>query len=65
MLKDGSMVTGGRAGVLPKGMQYGTKLKVIEEVEGTAVAEEHAMATVIKSVEGLMPTYDEAIKQPD
>ena len=63
MLKDGSAVTGGRAGVLPKGMQYGTKLKVVEEVEGTA--EEHAMATVIESAEGLMPTYDEAIKRPD
>ena len=60
MLKDGSAVTGQRVKVLPKGMEDVPNPKAVEEVEGTA--EEHTMAMVIESAEGLMPTYKEALK---
>lgn len=32
---------------------------------GDVAVEDYAMATVIESAEGLMPTYDEARKRPD
>jgi hypothetical protein len=58
MLRDGTGTTGAwsKSNPLPQGMQPGDKA-VIEE--------ESAMATVIESAEGLMPTYDEAVKRPD
>ena len=61
MLKDGSATTGQRS-ILPKGMQPGSVIKPVEE---SIEEEEHTMATVIKSVEGLMPPYKEARKRPD
>jgi hypothetical protein len=55
MLRDGAGVTGSRGGVLPKGMQQGTKEPDID----------HAMATVIDSAQGLTPTYAEERRRPD
>jgi transposase InsO family protein len=77
MLRDGSAVTGERMRLLPKGMQGGSTIveDVVIDDEGvddeSAVAEyesiatEYAMASVIGSAEGLMPTYQEARKRPD
>jgi hypothetical protein len=59
-LREGMGVTGERSkgNTLPKGMQSGNKAL-------TTLEEESAMATVIESAEGLMPTYQEARKRPD
>ena len=57
MLKDGTATTGQKS-ILPKGMRA-------VETSDESVEAEHAMATVIESVEGLMPTYEEAQKRPD
>ena len=73
MLKDGSGVTGSRAGgILPRGMQTSTSNppdEINEAEHATAVniesEIEHAMVTVVESVEGLMPTYEEAKRRPD
>ena len=73
MLKDGSAVTGSRAGgILPRGMQLGTSKPPDERIEtehATAVniesKIEHAMATAVGGMEGLEPTYEEAQKRPD
>ena len=47
--------------MLPKGMQENlVRARVIDEV-----AEEHVMASVVKSADGYMPTYKEALKCPD
>ena len=64
MLKEGSGVTGERSRlgvqrILPAGMRG-----IPENVE-SSVAEEYAMATVIESVEGLMPSYEEVRKRSD
>ena len=62
MLKDGTATTGSRSkDVLPKGMRPGSIVEAVDE----RVVEEHAMATVIESTEGSMPTYEEALKRPD
>jgi hypothetical protein len=66
MLKDGSAVTGQRltqgvSNVLPRGMQQGSRVESVDD----GVVGEHAMATVIESVEGLTPTYEEARKRSD
>ena len=61
MLKEGMAVTGQRKGILPVGMREGTVVTSGDDAE----AEEHAMATVIESAEGVMPTYEEACKRPD
>ena len=62
MLKDGSGTTGGRSGdVLPKGVQSGSIVEAMDE----SVEAEHAMASVVEMTEGLMPTYEEALKRPD
>jgi Reverse transcriptase (RNA-dependent DNA polymerase)/gag-polypeptide of LTR copia-type/GAG-pre-integrase domain len=60
MLNDGSATTGNKS-VLPKGMRPIPKPTptIDEEVE------EHAMASVIESAEGLMPSYQEALRRPD
>jgi hypothetical protein len=61
MLKEGSGITGQRSkDGLPKGMQSGSTIETVDE----SVAE-HAMATVIESAEGTMPTYEEARRRPD
>jgi hypothetical protein len=68
MLKDGSAVTGSRTGgVLPRGMRPGTSTVAGggSEVEIDESDVDHAMASVLESVEGLMPTYQEARKRPD
>ena len=71
MLKGRSAVTGNRGGVLPKGMRPGTIIdKGLEAREEHAAAVskvevDYAMATVVESVEGLTPTYEEARKCPD
>jgi transposase InsO family protein len=62
MLLEGSAVTGTRS-ILPRGMQQGSRVPVEDVDDG--VVEEHAMATVIESVEGLTPTYEEARKRSD
>ena len=61
MLKDGSATTGQKS-ILPKGMQE-NPVPIDETPEEQA--EEHAMASVIESAEGSMPTYEEALKRPD
>ena len=61
MLKEGTAVTGQRTGILPKGMRGGSNVESAVDVD----VEEHAMASVIESAEGIMPTYDEARKRPD
>ena len=57
MLKEGSAVTGQRS-ILPRGMQQGSRVESVDD----GVVEEHAMATVIESAEGLQLTYEEAKK---
>ena len=59
MLKEGTAVTGQRTGILLKGMRGGSTVESVVDVE------EHAMASVIKSAEGIMPTYEEAQRRPD
>lgn len=66
MLKEGSAVIGRRAGgTLPKGMQHGSTVNK-EIKHATAVGLEleinYAMATVVESMEGSMPTYGEGKK---
>lgn len=59
MLKECSAVTGTRTKeLLPKGMQSGS---VVDE----EIVAEHAMASVIESMEGSMSSYEEALKRPD
>ena len=60
MLKEGSAVTGQRS-LLPRGIQQGSRVESVDD----GVVEEHAMATVIESAEGIMPSYEEARKRPD
>ena len=64
MLREGAGVTGAgpKAGVLPRGMKPGN---VATKSVVNMLEEESAMATVVESVEGLMPTYQEARKRPD
>jgi hypothetical protein len=52
--------------VLPKGMQGGSPITkaVVDDVE-KGVVEEHAMASVLESAEGIMPSYVEARRRPD
>ena len=65
MLKEGMAVTGQRSkDVLPKGMRLGSTVEAVDESLDAEVAE-HAMATVIESAEGIMPSYEEAQKLPD
>ena len=66
MLRDGTGVTGERmrSNVLPKGMQDGSPASIVDDVEKDVV-EEHAMASVLESAEGIMPSYEEARKRPD
>ena len=62
MLKDGSAITGqGSKNILPKGMQLASTITAVNE----NVEAEHAMATIIESAEGSMPTHEEALKSPD
>ena len=67
MLKEGSAITGQRTRqgvprVLPTGIRAAEEAaKDVEE----SVAEEHAMMSVVEIAEGLMPTYEEALKRPD
>ena len=64
LLREGSGVTGSRREVLPKGMQSGTTAGGEREVDKD-VDVEHAMATMIENVQGLMPTYAEAKRRLD
>ena len=57
MLQEGAGVTGQR-GVLPKGIR---SVEAVDE----GVEAEHAMASVIESADGSMPSYEEALKRPD
>ena len=60
------MVGGKTSGVLPRGMQQGTPIAAAGGSDpGQATEVDYAMATVIESVEGLTPTYEEARKRPD
>ena len=61
MLREGTGVTGEKSSLLPKGMQSGSMSTVVANV----AVEDYAMATVVESVEGLMPTYEEACRRPD
>ena len=73
LLKDGLGVTGSRTGeVLPRGMRPGSSIAADDGggVEHAGVVDcesgiDYAMATVLESVEGLQPTYEEARKRPD
>ena len=49
----------GQRSILIKGMWPGSVIKPVEE---SVEEEEHAMATVIESAEGLMPPYEEVCK---
>ena len=67
MLRDSSGVTGERSRlgvqrILPAGMRG---VNVVPENVESSVAEEYAMATVIESAEGLMPSYEEVHKCSD
>ena len=71
-LREGLGVTGNKAGILPKGMRPGTSTKDItisetEQASAVSIEEEieYAMATVVESTEGSMPTYKEAKRHPD
>ena len=63
MLREGTGVTGEKSstGLLPKGIQTGSMSTVV----GDVAIEDYAMAAVVKSVEGLTPTYEEACKRSD
>ena len=62
MLRDGVGVTGEKSkGLLPKGMQTRSTSSNI----GDVAIKDYAMATVIESAEGLIPTYEEACRCPD
>ena len=61
MLKEGTAVTGQRTGILLKGMRGGSNVKSAVDVD----VEEHVMASVIESAEGIMLTYEEARRCPD
>jgi len=61
MLREGTGVTGEKLSLLPKGMQSGSMSTVVADV----AVEDYAMATVVESAEGLMPTYEEARRRPD
>ena len=63
LLKEGAGITGKRLGTLSKGMQTGSRVEDVGDVED--VVKEHAMATVVESVEGLTPTYNEARRRLD
>ena len=65
LLREGSGVTGSRKGGLPKGMQSGTTASDVDKEVDKEVEVEHAMATMIESTQGLMPTYAEAKRRPD
>jgi hypothetical protein len=71
LLKEGSGVTGNRASeILPRGMQHGTVTTGGGSKDDHAVVAggpeiDYAMAMVIESAEGLMPSYEEAWKRPD
>ena len=58
MLKDDSAMTGQRS-ILPREMRPGSVIKPVEE---SIEEEEHAMATIIESAEGLMLPYEEVHK---
>ena len=51
----------GQRSILPKGMQQGSCVESVDD----GVVEEHAMATVIESAEGLQLMYEEAKKCSD
>ena len=61
MLKDDSAMTGQRS-ILPREMWPGSVIKPVEE---SIEEEEHAMATIIESAEGLMLPYEEVHKHLD
>ena len=63
MLREGTATTGQKT-VLPRGMRPITQPTPIVD-ETVKVDSEHAMASVIESAEGSMPTYQEALKRPD
>jgi hypothetical protein len=70
LLREGSGVTGGRGGVLPKGIQQGTVVNEPDAIQVDITGDdgpdvEQAMATVIENAEGLTPTYAEARRRPD
>jgi hypothetical protein len=64
MLKDGTAVTGSR-GILPKGMRPGSSIEEVADYTSESAVEEFAMASVIESADGTMPTYEEARRRPD
>ena len=57
LLREGAGITGDKS-TLPRGIQTGSVIVSETEIE-------HAMATVVESAKGLMPTYEEARKRPD
>ena len=61
MLREGTGVTGEKLSLLPKGMQTSSMSTVVADV----AVEDYVMAMVVESVEGLMPTYEEACRCPD
>ena len=73
-LREGLGVTGSKARIFPRGMRPGTMTSTKdntttenEQASAVSIEEEveYAMATVVESTEGSMPTYEEAKKRPD